>query len=388
MKKIFGLEKNVFLLGLVSFFNDLSSEMVLSIFPAFFITVLKTGAASLGLMEGIADGVANIIKIYAGALSDRIQKRKIFIFAGYSLSVLVRPFYILMTTVLGVTTLRVIDRVGKGLREGPRDAIISLSVPKEELGKSFGYHRAMDTAGALIGPFIAYLILKAHPLAFNTVFLTAFFTGLLAIAAIFFVSDVVGVWGGKKISFSSISKYDRKFKIYLLALFVLSIGSLPVAVMLLKTKNIGLTLASIPLFYMLYNFSYIIFSVIGGKLSDKIGAYKVLLIGYFILIIGYVFFGFSNSVVTLVIAFLVLGLFPAFNDGVARTYAANITEGQDRAGAYGLMNAATGFGLLFAGILGGYTWQHFGITTALVAASAFIFIGALILLSVNSRKWF
>ena len=154
-KRIAGLPKNVFLLGVVSFFNDFSSEMVLSVFPAFFVSVLKSGAASLGLVEGLADGASNIIKIYSGRLSDTIQKRKIFIFIGYSLSVLTRPFYIFTGSVGAVLGLRFIDRIGKGVREAPRDTIISFSALEGELGRSFGYHRAMDTMGGILGPLVA-----------------------------------------------------------------------------------------------------------------------------------------------------------------------------------------------------------------------------------------
>src|SRR3989338_2419892 len=162
-KKILGLKKNVFILGLTSLFNDFSSEMVLSVFPAFFTSVLKSGAASLGLVEGIADAASNFIKIYSGQLSDKVQKRKIFVIWGYSLSTLTRPFYILTSSVAGVLGLRLADRIGKGLRDAPRDALISLSTSKDETGKSFGYHRAMDTIGAILGPLVAFFILSRFP---------------------------------------------------------------------------------------------------------------------------------------------------------------------------------------------------------------------------------
>src|SRR5665213_759102 len=155
--RIFGLQRNVFFLGLTSFFNDFSSEMILSILPAFFISVLKSGAASLGVVEGVAEAAANVIKIYAGKWSDRIQRRKVFAIAGYSVSVISRPFYLLASSVLGVIGIRIVDRIGKGLRDSPRDALISLSAPKDEVGRSFGYHRAMDTVGAVVGPLVAYL---------------------------------------------------------------------------------------------------------------------------------------------------------------------------------------------------------------------------------------
>jgi len=379
MKKIFGLQKNIFLLGVVSFFNDLSSEMILSILPAFFTSVLKAGAASLGLVEGIADAGANFIKIYAGNLSDKIQKRKPFVIAGYSLSVITRPIYLLVSSVGGVVGIRLADRVGKGLREGPRDAIISLSSPKEELGKSFGYHRAMDTLGAIIGPFIAYLILKKFPLGFNKVFIFAFFAGILAIGATLFINDVVGDFKKRKLTLSSLSLFSKDFKIYLFALFILSMGSLPLAVILLKTQNIGLTLASIPLFYVLYNISYAGFSIKGGKLSDKLGPRKIIFIGYLFLIISYILINLSNSTNMLVLGFLVLGIFPALTDGVQRSYASILTSEEMRGGAFGLVNAVSGFGALFAGILGGLVWQKFGPQIAFIFSTIFVVLGLIIL---------
>ena len=155
--RILGLPRTVFFLGLTSFFNDFSSEMVSSIFPAFFISVLKTGAESLGLVEGIAEAASNLIKIYSGRWSDRMSRRKIFAVAGYTLSDFTRPFYVLAGSVGAVIGLRLMDRIGKGLRDSPRDALISLSTPKDEIGRSFGYHRAMDTLGAIVGPLVAYV---------------------------------------------------------------------------------------------------------------------------------------------------------------------------------------------------------------------------------------
>lgn len=190
-RKIFGLNRNIFILGLTSFFNDFSNEMILSAFPAFFTSVLKAGAASLGLVEGIADGASNILKIYSGQLSDKLKRRRIFIFLGYGMSVVIRPFYMIMGSVAGVLGLRVIDRIGKGVREAPRDVIISVSSQTGEMGRSFGYHRAMDTAGGILGPLAAYLILSKWPGGFNIIFMSAFVIGLIAVATIFFVKDVV-----------------------------------------------------------------------------------------------------------------------------------------------------------------------------------------------------
>ena len=257
--------RNVLVLGLTSLFNDLSSEMILAVFPVFFVSVLKAGASSLGFVEGLAEGTSNVIKIYAGRLSDRTQQRKSFILLGYSVSVVARPLYILAANVGGVAGLRVADRVGKGLRDSPRDAVLSLSTPREELGRAFGFHRALDTLGAIVGPLVAYLILRAYPTGFHVVFLTAFFAGIVAVLTVLFIKEIPGEARRNTIALSSLAACSANFKRYLIALLFLSLGSIPVAVLLLKAQHIGLTLSSIPLFYLLYNFSYAGFSFSAGE---------------------------------------------------------------------------------------------------------------------------
>ncbi len=380
-KKIFGLNKNIFILGLTSFFNDFSNEIILSSFPAFFTSVLKSGAASLGLVEGVADGIANILKIYSGQLSDKLKKRRIFIFFGYGMSVAVRPFYIFMNSILGVLGLRVIDRIGKGIREAPRDVIISLSSSKEEIGRSFGYHRAMDTAGGIIGPLFAYFILLKWPNGFGTIFFTAFLIGIISFLTIFFVKEVAGKKdkdGVRVFSLNNFSKFSLRFKIYLFSIFILSIGSLPSAVLLLKTVSIGLLIASIPLFYMIYSVSYSLFSYGAGKLSDKIGTSRVLAFGYFVLIISYLTLASAQTSFMLAIAFLIGGLFSACTDATQRAFVSKTTSEDERGTAFGIYNAVVGFGLMISGVLGGYIWQNIGPEFALFISEAIVVFGLLI----------
>jgi len=377
-KKILGLKKNVFILGLTSLFNDFSSEMVLSIFPAFFTSVLKSGAASLGLVEGIADATSNFIKIYSGNLSDKIQKRRIFIIWGYAISVLTRPFYIISSKVIGVLSLRVLDRVGKGLRDAPRDALISLSVPREEFGVSFGYHRAMDTVGGILGPLAAYFILRSFPQGFNLVFMVSFLGGLLALVTLFFVKETIGAVKSKNLNLKNWSRFSPKFKSYLFSTFILSIGTLPLAVLLLKTGSIGLLLASIPLYYMVSNIAYATFSIIAGRYADKIGAAKVLIGGYLLLILGYIVLIYAFNAFTLILGFILLGMFLALTDGIHRSYAAHLTEEDTRASAYGWLNGLSGLGALAAGIVGGSLWQTVGDEKTLLFGSVIIILGLLI----------
>ncbi len=377
-ERILGLPKNIFFLGLTSLFNDFSSEMVFSIFPAFFTSVLKAGAQSLGFVDGIAEAASNLFKIYSGVLSDKFQKRKGLVVSGYTLSVITRPFYLLVSTVGGALGLRFLDRVGKGLRDAPRDAIISLSTPREELGRSFGYHRAMDTVGAILGPLAAYLLLSRFPLHFNLVFITAFAVGIFAIATLFFIKDVVIATASRRVSLlRSFTELSLQFKLYLLSLFILSIGTLPIVVLLLKTESIGLVIASIPLFYMVYNVSYAGFSMSAGKISDRIGARFVIFAGYVILMASYLVLNFAHSSSVLVFGFLLMGLFPALTDGVQRAFAAELSKENLRGGALGWLNAVSGIGALIAGIGGGYLWQIYGPTTAFFVASTITTLGLL-----------
>jgi len=348
--------RNIVILGLTSFWNDLSSEMIQSVLPAFFISVLKAGAGSLGLLGGLTEGLSNIIKLFSGHFSDMWQRRKPLVVLGYALSVATRPFYMLIGSVSGTLGIFTVDRIGKGLRDSPRDAIISFSTPKSEIGRAFGFHRALDTLGAIIGPLVVYLILLKYPSGFDIVFVTAFLMGLLAVFTVLFIADVkIGIQN-KRISFPSLTVFSANFKKYLVSLLFLSLGSLPIAVLLLKTQNIGLAVTSIPLFYLIYNISFACFSFFGGKLSDRIGAKKVIIIGYLLLIISYIFLALAAEIAVLVIGFFVLGLFPALTDGVQRAFVSGLSEDEHRGGAIGYVNAISGIGLLFAGIGSGFIW--------------------------------
>jgi MFS family permease len=362
--RIWGLPKNIFFLGLTSLFNDFSSEMVFSVFPAFFTTVLKAGAESLGLVDGIAEGLSNVFKIFSGNLSDRFQRRKPLVVAGYLLSVLTRPFYVLVSAVGGALGLRVLDRIGKGLRDSPRDAIISLSTPKEELGRSFGYHRAMDTVGSILGPLVAYLILRFYPLHFNAVFLTAFVVGIITILSLFFISDVTLKLKKERATiWAAFGRLSPQFKLYALSVFVLSVGSLPIV----------------------YNLSYAGFSMSAGKMSDKFGARVVMCLGYGTLLIGYIFLNGAHSPWALAGGFFILGLFPALTDGVERSLAAQLSTEDLRGGAMGLLNAAVGLGALTAGVGGGYLWQTAGPATALLAGGGVVVVGLVLFLVFSAQ---
>lgn len=378
-QKILGVERNVFFLGLVSFFNDFSSEMILSIFPAFFRAVLKSGAAALGLVEGIADATSNFIKIFSGVLSDNFQTRKRLALIGYAISVATRPLYLFFGNPGGVTGLRIFDRFGKGVREAPRDALISLAATSQELGKSFGFHKAMDSAGAILGPLVAYLILRNAPQNFNAIFITSFITGLFALATFIFVTEAPRFLAKARLRYPSFKKFNGSFKLFLFASFILSSGSVPVAVMLLRTQDVGFALATIPLFYLIYNLSFTAASYLAGRSADYLGDRRLITTGYLMLLASYALLIIAPSKILLVISFALLGLYSAFTESIQRSHVARITNQEQRGEAFGFLSSALGFGSLIAGIFGGLAWEFLGAPATLSIWSLIVVTGLLVL---------
>ncbi len=376
MRKLFGVEKNVFFMGLVSFFNDFSNEMILSVFPAFFSSVLKSGAASLGFIEGVADGFANLTKVISGRLSDKWEQRKSLALFGYALSVATRPFYLVSSTAAHILGIRIVDRIGKGIREAPRDALLSLSANSAQLGRSFGFHRAMDSAGAILGPLVAFLILARAPEAFNTVFITAFVVGVLALFSFAFIREVSAATGGniKRLRLR-LTAHTKEFRRFLIIIFLLSLANLPIALLLLRTQDLGLEISFIPLFYLFFNISNTLFSYKAGRLADKVGDKPVILGGYLLIALAYLLMIYDHTLSALAFGFVLLGIGYAFTDGVQRSFAARLTLAGERGNAYGLLHASIGFGVLFAGIIGGLLWQNFGANAVLSLALGLILVG-------------
>lgn len=375
-EKPFKVAKNVRALGLTSLFNDFSSEMILSILPAFLTSVLGAGAAALGIVEGVADAAANVTKIISGRLSDRWGKHKGIAVFGYIVAVSSRPFYLLANSVGAVVLLRFFDRVGKGFREPPRDALISLSIERSESGRSFGFHRMMDQIGGLLGPLAAFSILYFLPGSYSTVFIVAFFVGLFAIVPFIFVKDVESKKSvAEKGIVIPVKKLSRKFKLFLLSMTILSAGSLPLAVLLLMVPASGMNIAIIPLVYASYSLSVTFFSMKAGQVADKIGPEKVIVAGYIVLLISYLIIGILETPTAVFIGFIVLGFFSALTAGVQRAYTSIHTDPDHRGAAFGYFNASIGVGAMLAGIVGGFIWQFASPSVALFLASLVILVG-------------
>lgn len=384
------MRKNVFFLGLVSLFNDFSAEMVYAVMPAFLTTVLGAPAVFLGFMEGFVDAFASIFKIFSGWLSDKMGARKRFAVSGYTLAVVARSFLALVGNMWQVFGLRVVDRLGKGLRDSPRDALLSESVERHELGKSFGYHRAMDRAGAILGPLGAIILLPLLGGNYRQLFLIAAALGLLAVFTFLFVREVKTreeIIPKVPVPFSfSLQEFPREFKMFLFAIFVFGLGVMPEALMLLKAKDIGLSLASIPFVYLIYTVSFTLFAIPFGKISDRVGEKKVLVGGFCAAIVSYCILAFLNTASGVVIGFVVFGLYSAMTDGVGRALTSKMVSPAQLATGQGFLQSAVGISALLGGVIGGTLWTIFGAYAAFLYGASLMVIGLLVFLRLNGFR--
>jgi len=386
-EKILGVRKNVFYLSLVSLFNDFSSEMIYSVMPAFLTKVLGAPIWFIGFLEGSADALVNILKIFSGRLSDYYNKRKIFAVLGYSIAALTRFFLSFVNNFWQVFGLRITDRIGKGLRDAPRDALIYLSADKEELNKSFNFHRAFDTIGAILGPLFGFLLLNYFlNFDYRKLFLIGAIFGFLAILTFIFVEDKKEPYNRNKKFVFNLNIFPNKIKIYLLAFFIFSLGYFPISLTLLRIQTIDPSLKLFPLFYFLFNVFFVLFAFPIGKLADKIGERKILVFGFLSALFSYILFLFNfNLLILLAIIFLSLSL--ALIDGVKVVYIGKNIAPEYLATSQGTLNALYGLGQLFGGLIGGFLWTKFTSQFTFLYGILMILISLFILnLSFESKR--
>lgn len=348
-------------LGLVSFLADVSSEMLYPITPLFLTKVLGASVASVGLIEGVAEAIASLLKTYSGFWSDRIQRRKPFIWVGYLLAALAKPITGLSHAWTQVLFARAFDRTGKGLRTAPRDALLAESVPFRLRGAAFGWHRMMDTLGAALGPLLAVVYLKFSE-NLRWIYFLAFIPGLVAVLVALGLKEKAPAEGPlrQSPSWASFFTLPWEFKYYLFCWTLFSLANSSDVFLLLKTEASGVSLTETILLYCFYNLTYALGSPYLGGLSDKIGRKRVLLFGLLVFILVYAGFIFASRGSHFWVLFGVYGLYMAATDGVGKALAMDLLAKDQKATAVGYLGTFTGLSTLIASSVAGLLWDHYG----------------------------
>jgi len=361
------LPGTVIALGLVSFFTDLSSEMIYPLLPVFLAGVLGAGALSLGIIEGVAESTAAFLKVFSGMWSDRARRRKPLVLAGYSLSGLARPLIGLATIWPFVLVMRFADRVGKGLRTSPRDALIADVVPADIRGRAYGLHRAMDHAGAVVGPLIAAGLMGIVGLGLRTVFLLAAVPAVMVVMLI-----VAGVKepvadSQKRPPASSLAGWQHlgpNFKRLLLALLVFNLGNSTDAFLLLRLTEKGVAPQQVALLWSLHHVVKMMATYIGGRLSDRTGRRGMVLAGWSVYAAVYLAFALVQAKLGLVVVFLAYGLYFGLTEPTEKAWVADLVPARLRGTAFGWYHGSLGLAALPASLLFGFIWQRWGVAAA------------------------
>jgi len=375
----------VLLLGIVSFFADVSSEMVYPVVPLFLSGTLGAPAVAVGLIEGVAESTASILKWISGWWSDRFERRTPFAAAGYGMAAVAKPLLAAAYVWPFVLFVRFIDRAGKGIRGAPRDALIAESAHPDGLGRAFGLHRAMDTSGAILGPLIAIALLAwfgdGH---YRPIFLIAGIPGVLALVALLGVREVrrARAAAPETPPLLSLRGYDARFVLFLLATLLFAAGNSSDAFLVLRAKDLGLGATAVVFAYVLYNIAYAGLSLPAGIRADRIGPKPVLVAGLVVFALVYGGFALAPGDWAVWPLFVVYGAYIAMTDGVGKAYVSQLVPSARRATALGLYNATTGVMLLVASVAGGALWDlfgppatfAFGASAALAAAALLLFV--------------
>lgn len=366
-----GVHPDVLKLGLVSFLTDLSSEMIFSVFAIFFTTVAGASAALLGLVEGLADLSASSLNYYAGWLSDRSGKRKIFALAGYGFSTLAKVILLVSNSVTGLTVFRVIERLGKGFRGPPRDAWLSSVAGSEKRGFAFGVHKALDKSGAVLGPLAAYGLLSwlgDGAETYKVLFWVAMVPAVLGVVALSLVKDQPAPSRLRENMFATFKQLSPAYKRYLLTAAVFSLAYFSFGFSLLRAHSVGFSVTDTVLLYALFNIACVIASPLIGKLSDRVGRPHMIMLGYGTYAVLSLGFAFATEKWHILVLFLMYGLFYAIDEAQNKAFIADL-EVERRASAMGMYSFVTGMVYLPASLIAGALWLLSPATAFLMAAS-------------------
>ena len=374
----------IVLLGLVSFFTDLSTEMVYPLIPLYLTSAFGATPAIVGVIEGIAESLASLLKVFSGYISDRFRKKKAIAFSGYATGLIYKLVLLLAGSWAGVLAARVVDRFGKGIRTAPRDVLVSESADKDSMGKAFGIHKALDMAGSALGILITYFLLRGSNglFEYSNIFILSTIPALLGLCMFFFFKEQKTQRPPKqRVAFwNNIKSINGQLKLYLIVVCLFTLGNSSNSFLLLKAKAIGFDDTSVILLYFLFNITASILSIPFSKLSDKVGRKKLLISGYLVFAACYIGFAFANSTMQMFLVFVLYGAYTAMVAGVERAFVAEVAPPELKGTMLGLHSTVTGIALLPASVIAGLLWNRFG-TMAPFLFGAFMSLLAVALLA-------
>jgi MFS family permease len=381
-KTYFGFSKNVFFTGVVSFFMDVSSEMIYPLVPLFLANVLGVNKSMIGLIEGMAEATASLLKVFSGWLSDRTGQRKNLMIAGYAISTLSRPVIALAGAWQQVLASRFVDRLGKGIRTAPRDAIIADSTETTHLARAFSFHRSMDTMGAVVGPAIALILLQLYNNNYKMVFWLSMIPGAIAVLVIItFIKEKkrTAVTAAERPRLP-LKHFDGKVKFFIVIATLFALGNSSDAFLILRAEQSGIPLVMIPAVYLMFNLVYSLSAIPAGIAADKYGKKRIILLGFVLFAGLYYGFAVAKSSSAIWVLFALYGLFMGLTEGIQKAFLATIIPLDFKATAFGVYATAVGLATLPASVIGGILWDrvspaatfYFGAATATLSAILFI----------------
>lgn len=382
------IPKQVFILGMVSFFTDFASEMLYPVTPIFLTAALGASMAVVGTIEGIAEITAGILKGYFGALSDKLQKRSIFVVIGYGFSALVKPLPGFFPNISTVLLSRTTDRIGKGVRTAPRDALLA-SYANGKTGTIFGFHRSMDTLGAVVGPLVALILLSFYPGQYTLIFFAVIIPSIFSIGFTLLVKDRQVETGVVKEdrnykTFWKTAPKEYKHLIVLLTLF--SVVNSSDVFLILKSLDVAKSDTTAILSYVFYNFIYAAFSYPLGVLADKFGKKRIFISGLIVFSIVYFGFALNTELMYIWILFAFYGIYTAATEGITKAWVSDLIPDHFRASAIGLMTTLMSFGLLLGSIIAGFLWDQFGSQVPFLLSAVVSLIIAVLLIFVKEKN--
>lgn len=377
------MPRNVWILGFAALFTDMSSEMIHCVLPLFLVTQLSTNVLTVGFIEGLAESVASVMKVFSGASSDYLGKRKALVVAGYGLSSLVKPFFALAQSSSMILLARTADRVGKGIRGAPRDALLADSVTPEIRGAAYGLRQSLDTVGAILGPGIAFLLMLATRDDFRFVFWIAVIPAVISVILIAFGVKEPGAKSSETnkknpLRWSGLREMGAGYWILIASALIFNLGNSSDAFLLLRAQKAGVAAHLVPLTMVVMSIVYAASAYPVGLLSDYIGRAKLLVGGFLVYAIVYVGFAYVANVNQAWVLFAVYGLYLGLTQGLLSAMVADRVPESSRGTAFGFMNLSVGIAMLPASLLAGYLWDNVSIQAPFIVAACFAVLAAIV----------